>query len=313
MKSSNKDVLKKLKDLSFAGCQTRLFFARRYLLNRQLSISIYEPEITPDLAKKLAAAVKSRLTRANTLESYAPLTADSDDDILVAEPTEVNWAAIQAKLNGNGRTSVKAAANIEDLKDCEFYIAEFEFRDGKLLHAVKRLPQKLSLQRLKFDQWLFKGGKLDSMDDGRVFNVAVGVDFFSWGDHVFVVEKKVFEAIMNIREGMVRKRDSLVALLQQLGKFDGAHVLQSAIGDNAHMLRRATQAVDSQNLADPSFVATLFEVVQGHPAWGISITEGKIVITPQNSGDVLSLLNDARAESFIRRQVFDALVKKPVG
>lgn len=313
MTQNKKKLLKELKALDFAGCQTRLFFARRYLFNRQLSVSIYEPEITRDLAAKLGLAVKSRLAKANTVDNYAPLTSDVDDDLLVANATEVNWTAIQSKLSGNGRLSVKAAGTVEDLRNCDFYVAEFEFPDGKLLHAAKRLPQKLSLQKLRFDQWLFKGGKLDTLDDGRVFNVTIGVDFFSWDSQVIVVEKKVFESIMNIRDGMVRKRDNLIAALEQLATFEGLEVLQEAIGDNAHMLRRATQVSDSQHLSDPSFIKTLFDVIQQHPTWGIALKGGKIVITPENSGDVLSLLNDARAESFVRRQVFDALVKKPVG
>jgi len=312
MSQNNKKLLKELKALDFSTCQTRLFFARRYLFNRQLSVTVYEPEITPDLAAKLGAAVKSRLAKANTVDKYAPLTTDVDDDILVAKATEVNWSAIQSRLSGNGRLSVKAAGTVEDLRNCEFYVAEFEFKDGRLLHAAKRLPQKLSIQRFKFDQWLFKGGKLDSLEDGRVFNVTLGVDFFSWGEQVFVVEKKSFESIMNIREGMVRKRDGLIAALQQLDKFHGLESLQESIGDNAHMLRRATQVSDSQNLSDPSFIKILFDVIEQHPSWGIALKGGKIVITPENSSDVLSLLNDARAESFIRRQVFDALVKKPV-
>ncbi len=311
---SNKldSLLKELKRLKLENAQVRLFFIRRYLVDRKLSVTVYEPEITPDLAERLAAAVKTRLKAANTINDYAPLTADQDDGLLVADPAAVNWNVIQGKLVGEGRNGVREAKEVNDLKDCEFYVAEFDFDRGPPLYAAKRLPQKLSINRLKFDQWLFKGGKLDALDEGRVFNVTMGVDFLSWRDHVFVAEKTVFESIMNIREGMTRKRDDLLEELAKLERFDGLDSLKTAIGDNAHMLRRVTQIADSKNVSDQIFVTKLFEVVGQYPQWGIEIKDGKLLITPQNSDGILSLLNDARAESFIRQQVFDAVIKKPV-
>lgn len=311
MSSKLNPLLKQLKHLAFEKAQIRLFFLKRRLVDRKLAVTVFEPEVTPELAARLARSVKARLEKANTIADYAPLTVDQDDGLLVAKPDSVNWQAIHGKIKGEGR-AVKAAKGVEDLKDCDFYVTEFDFNQGQPLYAAKRLPEKLSLNRLKFEQWRFCGGKLDALDQEKVFNVAMGVDFLSWDGHVFVVEKRVFESIMNIREGMTRKRDELLTALEGLQKFDGLAALKTAIGDNAHMLRRATQIAEAKNYSDQKFVEKLFEVIQQWPGWGIEIKEGKILVTPQNSDGVLSLLNDARAESLIRRQVFDAVVKKPV-
>lgn len=264
------------------------------------------------MAGNLIACVKTRLKRANSIDDYAPLNADGDDDLLVAEPAAVNWNIIQERLDASGRIGIKEAKEVTDLKACDFFVAEFDFSKGTPLYAARRLPEKLSAQRLKFDQWLFKGGKLDAVDEGRVFNVTLGVDFLIWDGHVFVAEKKIFESIMNIREGMTRKRDEMLTELGGLNRFDGLDHLRTAIGDNAHMLRRATQVADARNWSDPQFLNDLFAVVTKYPEWGIQVSGGKIIVTPENGSGVLSLLNDARVESFIRHHIFDAVIKKPI-
>lgn len=306
------ELLKRLKHLQLDKAQIRVFFLKRRLVDRKLTVTVFEAEITNELGLKLAKAVKARLAQATSIADYAPLTADQDDGLLVAPQSTVNWQSIHKKIKGQGTTEARAAKDVNDLRDCDFYVVEFDFSSGQPLYAAKRLPEKLSINRLKFDQWLFQGGKLDSVDDGKVFNVSVGVDFLSWEDHVFIVEKRVFEAIMNIREGMTQKRDELLTALEGLQLFDGVDKLKAAIGDNAHMLRRATQIRNAQLYTDREFVQKLFEVVQQFPAWGIQVKDGKIVVTPENSDGVLSLLNDARAESLIKREVFDAVVKKSI-
>lgn len=307
------ELLKDLKRLNLEAAQLRIFFVRRYIKDRKLSVSLHEPDITPKLALRVASAVKTRLNKANTIDVYAPLTTDADEGLLMADPARVNWDVIQEKLNASGRNGIKEANEIQDLKDADFFVVEFDFKSGPPLYAAKQLPQKLSINRLTFDQWLFKGGKLNTIEEGKVFNVTLGVDFLSWDGRILIAEKKVFESIMNIREGMTRKRDELFAALGGAGKFEGLEHLQKIIGDNAHMLRRASQVADSKNWSDPTFVTALFDVVGEYPEWGITVEDGKIVITPENSDGVLSLLNDARAESFILKQVFDAPIKKPVG
>jgi len=312
MKPEHAALLKSLKKLKLETAQVRLFFLRRYLNERKLTVTVYEPEISAGLTDRLRTSVQARLDSANSLHDYAPLTADGDDGFLLAKPDVVNWTSIQQKLCGNGRGGVRVAKEAADLKQCEFYVAEFDFPKGSALYVAKRLPQKLSINRLRFDQWLFHGGKLDMLEDGKVFNVTMGVDFLSWDGHVFVAEKKTFEAIMNIREGMTRKRDEVVELLAKIEKFEGVEVLRQTVGDNAHLLRRITEIANSGNLTDPGFIEKLFDVVREFPKWGIQIQGGKLVITPDNTEDVLSLLNDSRVESFIREQIFDAVVKKPV-
>jgi hypothetical protein len=312
MSKQHPKLLNELKKLKLDQAQVRLFFLRRYLVNRKLAVTVFEPTITKDLAKRLVRTVASRLAEANRIGDYAPLNEDSDDGLLHTDAATANWATIQGKLVGDGNNGAKEVNTLDDLKDCDFYVAEFDFGRGSPLNVAKRLPQKLTISRLKLDQMIFKGGKLDTLDEGKVFSIALGIDFLCWGDHVLIAEKKVFESIMNIREGMTRKRDDVLKTLGDLNCFDGIDVLQSAIGDNAHLLRRVTQIADSGNLADAAFVTKLFEVVDQFPHWGIALKDGKLVITPENTDGVLALLNDARMESFIRRQVFDAVIKKPV-
>ena len=309
MSEKRDELLKRLKHLQLEGAQVRLFFLKRRLVERKLSVTVLESEITKELGVKLARAIKLRLAQADSIANYSPLTVDQDDSLLIAPQSMVNWQAIHRKIKGDG-TSARAAKDMNDLRDCDFYVVEFDFASGHPLYAAKRLPEKLSINRIKFDQWLFKGGKLESIDDGKFFNVIVGVDFLNWGDHILIVEKRVFEALMNIREGMVQIRDELITALEELQLFDGVEKLKSAIADNAHMLRRATQVKNARLYTDREFVQKLFEVVQQYPAWGIQVKNGKIVVTPENTDGVLSLLNDARAESLIKREVFDAIVKK---
>lgn len=182
------------------------------------------------------------------------------------------------------------------------------------LFTVKRLSEKWTAKRLKGLQGLFRGGLLQEVTDGHIFRFERGIDFFYYDSARFILNRINFERILNIRVGLETARNEAIQSIQSTGKFEGIEILSDTIQNKMPLMRRIASVRNSGNLENDAFLNALFDVIQQYgQSWQISITDGKIIITPDNAISILHLLNNDRVTSVIDQCMFDAIVKKPVG
>lgn len=305
------ELLKEIQSLDYESAEIQLFFVKTRPVGEGLSATLLSVESTKKLEKRFREIVRRRLEQANVLEKYEPETSDLDGGLLDASGSESNWAVIGEKL---ANQKVKPSRSAEELKGTDLLLARFRFSDDSALVVGRRLPTRLSPSRLKLEGLIWTQGEVELLDDeSKVLNLTLKVDFLAWKDHVLVADKVEFEKAMNIRTGMIRKSGELVQMLDKSGMFEGTDQLKKAIGHNMTLLRRASKAHSSGNLEDAAFLTALIELVGKNTEWKIEMVDGKIVITKDNAESVLSLLNDARAETLIKKQITDILVGKVVG
>ncbi len=277
-----------------------------------MQVELFRVDPKPAFTTAAKRAVSQRISEANQVSDYEPETADLDGSLLEASANEPNWSVIQGDLLNEQATH---AWEFDQLKDVDLMVMEFRLPDGdERLLVAKRLAEKLTRAKLAKRMLVFDAGTIDLMTDSKkLFSLSIGVDFFVFMGKILIANKVEYERALNIREGMIRKRDSLFNQLRTSNKFDGIEHLETAVSDKAPMLRRASKALDAQYIESEEFLEALFALVAENPDWRIIVRDGKIEITPENSDDVLYLLSDARARTLIQQRLIDISVGKPVG
>jgi hypothetical protein len=159
---------------------------------------------------------------------------------------------------------------------------------------------------------VFKNNVLVDIDQKQVFQVDGKVDFISYQDTMFILDKGNFETVLNFRDGMVKIREEFVAILSKLTYFENPAYINELVGDNVVLLRKLSQAKKSAYYSDATYMASLMNVVK-NKNWPLEISgDGKIIISRDSVELVLRLLNNGRLESLINHEEFYVDVKKPV-
>ena len=304
-------LLKAIKGIKTENAQINVFFGRRYALRSNINITLHSVTPGKNLVRKIRETVNKIIQQANNIIDYEPETTDQDEALFLEVPKDANWEPIATKLLNN---DVISAKSVEDIKDTDLLIADLIFDNNTHLVAVTHIPEKLTTRRLGMNVLLFNQGEAEILEEQKkVMNILFKVDFFVYDNHVFIAEKKEYEKIMNIREGMLSKRDDLVEQAKKTGKFEGVEILKDHIGDNMTLLRRAAKAKISDNLSKENFINELKDLIKKYPQFKIEIDgKGKIVITEENADAILFLLNDARAETLIKKELVDIKSGVPV-
>lgn len=304
---SPKELLKKLKSLPLDAAQIRVFFVRPQsrLEGGLKSATIISVKAKDRLKGRILGTVTRRLRDAKAVRDYEPETTDLDDDLLVAGTEESHWADIGDNLSNPRK--VKAATKSDDIKGASFMLAEFTFDDHAQLWVATKLPAKLTPRRMSLQGAIFSQGELEIVkEDSKLLEIDFRVDFMAYGGSVFVADKKGYESIMNIRQGMIRKKDAFITEIRQSERFDGVEHLEDHVKTNAVLLRRVSKAADSGNVSDAEFFVKLLEVVKNHPGFEVETDgRGRVIITPKNADTILHLLSDSRALTLIKERLMD--------
>lgn len=158
---------------------------------------------------------------------------------------------------------------------------------------------------------LFKNHLLIDLEEEQVFTIDMKIDFYAYKNTIFITNKKTFENALNFRKGMEANRDTVLNEFKSLRLFNDINLVGSAVGSNLNMLRKISAIQKSGYYKDPIFLKNLIALNKAE-GWGLDIHENQIVVTEENVGLILTLLNNSRLKSPINQEVFDASVKKRV-
>ena len=194
-----------------------------------------------------------------------------------------------------------------------FYIIKVRLDNEEDIYAIRRVSDSWKVKKVRsIATTVFKDNKLVDLDENQVFKVDGKVDYISYQDTIFIMDKANFETTLNYRAGMEKIRDEFVKKIEILPYFVNARDLNQLVGNNVHLLRKLSQADKSAYFCNPTYMKNLVSVVK-IKKWPIEFSEEEKIVFTQASVDlVLRLLNNGRLESLINHEEFDVDVKKRV-
>ncbi|MGH9932115.1 MAG: Kiwa anti-phage protein KwaB-like domain-containing protein, partial [Pyrinomonadaceae bacterium] len=260
------------------------------------------------LKKKLLNIVSNSIEKSNDVRKYDYVTTDQDDDALAVTVKETDFVAISEKIAAGA--DAPSAKRSDDLLDAWAYIIDLAIPNKKVL-AFKKVTESWNLKKKgPVYNLIFENAKLKDLEES-VFRVESSVDFVSFGDVLFVLNKKNFETGLNFRAGMEKNRDNVVAEMEGLKLFHDVAPIIEKCGSNIRYLRKLSTISNNGYYKNPEFMKQLRTLNEAE-GWGLKIEDNKIVVSGENVDLVLTLLNNDRLKSPINEEVFDVEVKHKV-
>ena len=301
-----KEVLAALKTLDFSSVTVNFWVIKRYLRDGDAYYQAFHME-TEGFETIYPRVLQQQLERYETAQEYQAISIDNDDEgYLVARCEETDFNAIKAELvkgSDNGKIS-----DLEDLKRSWGYVFEFD-KEGKKIYAFNKIKFGWNVKKIGgIINALFKDGRFTNVTDGNVFPLSNSFDFIETNNFLFISSKKNFETALNIRDGLIKKRNEALEAFAALGITGPSEDMVCLVNNNKHLMRKLAVAQDNQYYKDPEFLNQM-ELVIGENGWGIERKEGVFILDEDNIETFLTLINNGRLKSMINHEVFDAPVK----
>lgn len=294
--------LRSLKSLSFADVPTSFWVVRRSMRRRVAVYDVRRVETEKQLRHKLRSWLVEKIRDCTRAEPYAYETADQDSGALTLPLSETDFADIRDQIDeGSGADSV---SSYEEMVGSWGYVFKVEtspepvyaFRQTSKLWTARRVRGLVNL--------IFRDEVLVDLEDENVFRVDRNFDFVGFGGDVFVLNKTGFEAAMNFREGMVRRRDVVLDELHELKRVHDITVLRRKVGDNLYLLRRVAEIHKRGYYKDSQYMKDLADLIEDK-GWALEFEGGAIIVTDENVDLVLTLLGNDRLTSEVNYEEFD--------
>ena len=303
-------LLKRLKKYNFAKAQATFWILKRAGKPNSPTYSALYVNTELALQQKLVRIVSDAIEQANLVKPYDYYTADmAEDEVLALKADEIGFDQIQATVDlGSDAPHVE---NANQLNDSWAYLIDLEV-GGTHVRAVHKIVGGWALKKRSLSvKVLFSKTTLIDYEDAHVFQLEKKIDFVTFDGIAFILDKSKFESVMNFRAGMERKKDELLTHLGEMKLVTDPNAMRDGIGTNIHLLRRAASVRKNAYYQDDKFVKELKQVCDKH-GWNVKWQNGQIIVTPDNVGIILTLLNNDRLQSPVNNEIFDVLVKNRV-
>ena len=302
--NNHSKLFEKLRKTDFSKWVTTMWLVKRRLIEKQATYSVLRVDTDAKLQTKLKKKVADKIQgKDHHCEEYSFLSADQDDCVLTINAEETDFKAIMAEI-AKGLGNPKATT-YEDLLNSWAYVIELWDSNGAIygfrkINSITKAKKARSLSSL-----LFKNHLLIDLEEETIFTIDMHIDFLVYNGTIFISNKKAFENALNFRKGMENNRDAVLAEFKSLGIFSDVAVIGTVVGSNLNMLRKVSALQKSGYYKDVLFMKSLIKLNETEE-WGLVVENNRIVVTEENVGLVLTLLNNNRLKSPINQEVFDA-------
>ncbi|MFC0179528.1 Kiwa anti-phage protein KwaB-like domain-containing protein [Thorsellia kenyensis] len=310
-------LLERIKATKFEELECRLWVIKKNSRNGQNTYRALYAEIDgldTDLKNVLKTFFNGNggiISPINNLYTYAVLTSDLDEDqALIDSKANTDFATIIEKIENGADNS--PVIKIEEFNDAWALIFEFKNDEHKFYGFSKvkggwKLKSAKKIKRVIFNEGQFKKLEIDN-----IFSFRDSIDFVAVGEDVFIRDKANYELGLNIREGLIAKRDLLVDAFHKNGIIASVDDLKLAIGTNKTLLRRLVATEQKRNFEDKNFIELMRSAISEHNFDLNDNGNGQFVINENNVDLFLKLVNDKRFISLIKKEMVDADVVTPV-
>jgi len=304
-----KEKLAHLKGLDLKNAICSMWIVHRSLkTDKTAAYKVFKVETEEKLSKKLKNKLISTINKSNNIEPYQFITGDQDDALLGLPAEDTDFLTIKDMINAHNGDKVVTSA--EQIEKSWGYITRLQV-DKEFIFSYRKSVRAFNTKNVA-GYFSFHGNVLIDLNYDKVFTMDFHTDFMCHDDTLFILDKKSFESALNFRQGMEAHRDETLSDFEELGIFKDIEPLRTGIGSNLNMLRKIAMVHNSGYYKEPEYMAKLqnLNLVKG---WGLTIEDGKIVVTEDNIKLVLTLLNNDRLLSEITEETFDVAAKAAVG
>lgn len=303
-----KEIFDEVKSIDLTNAIVSFYIVKRRLVQRTASYEVMMVNIDDNLKKKIRKIANDKISASNNALEYDFNTADFDDNFLSILTIETDFQFIIETIQRNpGPNFVEKN---QDLLDSWLYIGRLDINGCKPIFSVRKVSSNWKAAKVsQLVNMIFSNNMLIDIEQKEIFSIDGKIDFFAFGDAIFIADKRNFETALNFREGMERNRDQIVQDFKNIELFVDADEVANLVGDNMRRLRKLSQVKKSGYYANPGFLSNL-KRVSDEEGWGIEYSsDGRLIATEENIDTVLKVLNNDRLKSPINQENFDVDVK----
>lgn len=299
-----------LKGLNIDSGTASLWVVKSRIDNKQMKYTCRWVDIDDNtdsntyLAGKLKKIVKDTINSHDTIEEYDFIAKPEEKTFLTMESNETNMSTIQEKVDQPGNEHI--ANHEKHILNSFGYIIKIQI-DQQYVYAFTKTAGSWNTKKVSSGFFsAFNGEKMVGLSSEKLFRIEDYVDFISFGDDLFISNKRAFESAMNFKEGMKEKKDELITEFEELNLFSNTQLINDFVGEDARYLRSMSSIQDKGFYKNQNFMENLRSKNETEN-WGLSIDENGL-ITPENGKIklLLTLLNDLRLKSMLSGNVYDA-------
>jgi hypothetical protein len=286
-----------------------VFKGPRGAANEAPGYSAYWVETNADVDTVLKDAVRAERDRVEETTQYDLLAQPNEASALLI-PKDETYADLLLNAVA-AETESRRADSVKKLHNSTFYLVKL--LHGEIaLYAIRRTSSIWKTKRALSVRSVILADNTLALDDSPRFDVESTVDFLIFGRDILILHKGHFESILRYKAAHA---DDFLAL-QQERQFADLFVdlapLVQHVGTNKIQLRRMCSVRQKAHYQDAEFMN---RVRAHHAEYGFALQfdgDGKIIVTPETGGQVITTLLDHRLASGFSRRVYDVPSATPV-
>ena len=309
---NSQDILHQLKKTDLAKFDISLAIVKEYKRQRKSHYNISYVPVNKPLEEKLREIMTGHIISANTITDYSYDESESTDTELQSiNYKETDFEKIFEKLLPLNPEQDIVANEDELVRAKSYMIILSEDGDIKTI-GFRVLPENWKAKKAKgLIAMMYRDCRLEDLDSNPIFSIAKNIDFIFHNNYLLIISKKLFEAGLNFRDGMLRKADEFYKEVIESDLFINVDVLKRRVSDNLRYLKKIATVKNLGFYNDANFIQKM-ESLSDSKSWDISFQDGKIVLNENNLDDVLSILQNKRLHSELTEQDFDVDSAKPL-
>jgi len=302
---TNEEALAGLKAIDFDNFHISLAIVKEYKRDRASHYNVKYVQINPSLENRLKNILLAKVNASNTVEEYTFDCPEPEaDHVKAISYEETDFFQIYQKLIPlNPEEDI--VENVDELLRAKSYL--IIIRDDESIKAIgfKTLPENWKMKKAKgLIPLMYKDNRFEDLDSNPVFSIARSIDFIYFGDYLFVLSKKSFEAGLNFRKGMIAKSEEFYSEAEETQLFVNLDILKEKVGNNQRYLRKIATIKNLGYFKDQAFLNN-FRLLSDDKNWGIEFNDGHIVITEEKLDSILTVLQNKRLHSELTEEDFD--------
>ncbi|HMW08603.1 MAG TPA: DUF4868 domain-containing protein [Leptospiraceae bacterium] len=314
MISNSKEIFSQLSLLEFSKFTLEFWIIKEHKNKRESIYEAFFVMIDDSFREKIIQVVNNIFKNKNfILKEYSHEVIDNEEEIMFIDSKETEISQIIEKTLDK-ESDEKKVKDINELSDTWAYLIKLSHKNSEI-NFFKKLNRKWKIEKSKkeFFYSFFKNKMITALKEEDVIQISKTFDYIDYNGIIYILNKRNFETALNFRKGMEKNRDSLITELNELSIVENLDDFKEAIGNNLHLLRKASMIKKSQYYKDENFMKKLMEVNKKNK-WGLTFKNNRIVFNKEKDKieEILSCLNDDRLESPITLSIYDVQGKRKV-
>jgi len=307
--SALQEKLNEIKKIKFENTTVSLWIIEKHNRNREFIYNTKWIDIEENVADKLQKIVADEIQESNEAHAYNYLTIDQDEKLLVIDADETDFPKIFETISEG--TDAEKVESFKELSGAWAYIIKIQIRNRSIL-AFKRILRKSEIKKSGwFVNVVFKDKKFIDIQEEEIFKIEKSIDFFSYEEELFILNKREFEIGLNFREGMISKGQKLLSEFEKLKIVDDIQIINDYVGNNMTLLRKLATINNNGYFRNKDFLTKL-KKVNSQEKWGLVFKNGSLKVDQDQIELILTVLNKDRLKDLIEGDTFDVTIKKPV-